>query len=396
MPQISIVIVNYNVKHFLELCLHSVREASRQFEVEVLVVDNNSHDGSCDMLRKFFPEVKLVANADNLGFGKANNQAIRMAEGQFVLLLNPDTIITERTLADCSEFMRLHPDAGALGVHMVSGDGNYLRESKRALPTPKVAFFKMSGMANLFPRSKIFAKYHLGYLSKDSTHAVEILSGAFMFIRKKVLDEIGLFDEQFFMYGEDIDLSYRIILGGYGNYYLGGTRIIHFKGESTKKGSLNYVVVFYKAMEIFARKHFTGKRVSPMRLLIEMAIWLRAFLSASKLLKPLSVSKRDQYFTRVMPCTVYVVSDDEGFGRFVHCQPDINSEYVQIKPGHFYADAILAGKRKRSSRFLVLNMKDVPLSAVVDIVRSFENTDVRIKFITPHSNMLVWGGIGQK
>jgi O-antigen biosynthesis protein len=282
MVQISVVVVNYNVKHLLKLSLYSVQRASQNIKVEIIVVDNTSVDGSCDMVKTLFPDVILVENSDNVGFGKANNQAIAMAKGEYVLILNPDTVIGESTLDECFNFMRNTLNAGAIGVHMTDGWGNYLRESKRALPTPLVSFFKVFGLSSVFPQSTVFAKYHLGYLDKDCIHKVEVLSGAFMFMPTSLLKKIGMFDEAFFMYGEDIDLSYRVLLAGYQNYYLGTTRIIHFKGESTKKGSLNYVLVFYKAMEIFARKHFTGNGFTPYRIMIESAIWLRAMISIIK------------------------------------------------------------------------------------------------------------------
>lgn len=400
MPQISVVIVNYNVKYFLELCLYSVRQASRMLDVEVIVVDNNSQDGSCEMVRELFPEVKLIANRDNPGFGKANNQAIRVAKGQFVLLLNPDTIITENTLAECVEFMRSHAEAGALGVHMVSGEGKYLKESKRALPKPKVAFFKVFGLAGLFPRSTTFAKYHLGYLDKGQTHEVEILSGAFMFVRKQTLDEVGLFDEQFFMYGEDIDLSYRSILGGYRNYYLGGTRIIHFKGESTKKGSLNYVVVFYKAMEIFARKHFTGHGVSPIRLVIETAIWLRAFLAAAKrffhwLVRPLMGHGRKKLSRSDKPVKAYVVTGEESFKEFEKDLEYDKCEFVRIDAQGFEAQKIWGlGAGHGPSQMVLLDMKEMALDNLVRTVSWLEKKNVQVKIVAPYSRVLVWGGMG--
>jgi len=225
---------------------------------EVYVVDNRSVDGSIEMVESRFPWVKLIKNTENVGFSKANNQAIRMASGEYVLLLNPDTVIEEDTLRKVVQFMDEHPEAGGLGVKMVDGKGNFLPESKRGLPTPWVAFYKIFGLSSLFPRSKIFGRYHLGYLNNDEVHEVEILAGAFMLMRKSVLDKVGLLDEDFFMYGEDIDLSWRIIKGGYKNYYYPHTRIIHYKGESTKKSSVNYVFVFYRAMIIFARKHFAS------------------------------------------------------------------------------------------------------------------------------------------
>lgn len=277
--KLSVVIVNYNVKHFLEQALMSVRRASVHFPVEVFVVDNNSVDESVAMVRHKFPEVNLIANTRNVGFSAANNQAIREAKGEYVLLLNPDTVVEEDTFEKCARFMDERPEAGSLGVRMIDGGGMFLPESKRGLPSPMVAFFKAFGLSRLFPKSRLFNHYHLGYLDPDETHEVEVLSGAFMWLRKSVLDEIGLLDDAFFMYGEDIDLSYRIIKAGYKNYYFAGTTIIHYKGESTKKGSLNYVRTFYQAMIIFARKHFSGEKMRLFVLMIQMAIYFRAFLS---------------------------------------------------------------------------------------------------------------------
>lgn len=278
--KLSVVIVNYNVKHFLEQCLNSVAAAAEHCETEVFVVDNNSVDGSCSMLREKFPWVKLIENKKNYGFSYANNQAIRQSAGEYVLLLNPDTVIEEDTLKSVCDFMDAHPDAGGLGVKMIDGKGRFLPESKRGLPTPQVAFYKIFGLSKLFPKSKKFGKYHLTYLDKDQIHKVDVLSGAFMLLRAETLNKIGLLDETFFMYGEDIDLSYRITLGGYNNYYYPETTIIHYKGESTKKGSVNYVVVFYNAMKIFARKHFSkGKGAGTMIFFINLAIYLRAAMA---------------------------------------------------------------------------------------------------------------------
>lgn len=277
--KLSVVIVNYNVKHFLEQALLSVRRASARLPVEVFVVDNNSVDESVAMVRQKFPEVKLIANEQNVGFSAANNQAILEARGEYILLLNPDTVVEEDTFEKCARFMDRHPEAGSLGVRMIDGAGTFLPESKRGLPSPMVAFFKAFGLSRLFPKSKTFNHYHLGYLDPFQTHEVEVLSGAFMWLRKSVLDEIGLLDDTFFMYGEDIDLSYRIIKGGYKNYYFPETTIIHYKGESTKKGSLNYVRTFYQAMIIFARKHFSGEKMRLFIFMIQMAIYFRAFLT---------------------------------------------------------------------------------------------------------------------
>jgi GT2 family glycosyltransferase len=274
--KLAVIIVNYNVKHFLEQCLISAIDAAKQLPCEIYVVDNNSVDGSVEMVRQRFTSVTLIANEDNVGFSKANNQAMLITNAEYVLLLNPDTVVEQDTFTKVVDFMDQHPDAGGLGVKMIDGKGKFLPESKRGLPTPSVAFYKIFGLSNLFPKSKTFSKYHLGYLNNDETHEIEILSGAFMLMRKAALDKVGLLDEAFFMYGEDIDLSYRIILGGYKNYYYPDTTIIHYKGESTKKSSVNYVFVFYRAMIIFAEKHFSQKNAKLFSILINLAIYIRA------------------------------------------------------------------------------------------------------------------------
>ncbi len=279
--KLSVIIVNYNVQHFLEQCLHSVKKAAESISAEIIVVDNNSVDGSVAMTKAKFPEITLIENKKNTGFSFANNQAIRVAAGEYILLLNPDTVVEEDTFTKVISFMDAHPDAGGLGVKMLDGKGNFLPESKRGLPTPSVAFYKIFGFSRLFPKSKTFGKYHLGFLDKDKIHEVEILSGAFMLMRKSVLDKVGLLDETFFMYGEDIDLSYRILLGGYKNYYFPETRIIHYKGESTRKSTVNYVFVFYRAMVIFAKKHFSQNNAKTFSALINFAIYLRAALAVS-------------------------------------------------------------------------------------------------------------------
>lgn len=252
-------------------------EACRELDSEVFVVDNNSVDGSVGMVAERFPSVKLICNKENLGFSKANNQAIRLSQGEYVLLLNPDTLVESDTFRKTIAFMDEQADAGGLGVKMIDGKGKFLPESKRGLPTPMVAFYKIFGLAKLFPKSRIFGRYHLEFMDKDQINQVDILSGAFMMIRKSVLEKTGLLDETFFMYGEDIDISYRIKKAGYNNYYFPKTRIIHYKGESTKKSSVNYVFTFYNAMIIFARKHFSSKNARLFSALIHIAIYFRAF-----------------------------------------------------------------------------------------------------------------------
>ncbi len=273
---LSIIIVNYNVKYFLEQALQSVFQSKTDFKFEVFVVDNHSVDGSIEMVSEQFPNVNLIASKENLGFSKGNNLAIKEAKGKYVLLLNPDTIVKEDTFQKVVDFMESKDEAGALGIKMMDGNGHFLPESKRGFPTPYVAFYKMSGLSKLFPKSKTFNRYHLGFLDKDKINEVDVLSGAFMLLRKSVIDEVGSLDEDYFMYGEDIDLSYRIKKAGYKNYYFPETEIIHFKGESTKKGSYNYVKMFYNAMIIFTKKHFIGSKARYFTSLLTLAIYARA------------------------------------------------------------------------------------------------------------------------
>ncbi|MCC6687728.1 MAG: glycosyltransferase [Saprospiraceae bacterium] len=277
--KLSVIIVNYNVRYFLEQALLSVRKAASGIDHEVWVVDNNSVDGSVEMLESKFPEVKIIINTTNTGFSRANNQAILQSKGEYVLLLNPDTVVGEDTFLKCIQKMDEDQEIGAIGVRMIDGGGNYLPESKRGFPSPMTAFFKTTGLYRLFPKSGYFNKYYHGDLNPGDNHYIEILSGAFMFIRRDALDKAGLLDEDFFMYGEDIDLSYRILKAGYKNYYLADTTIIHYKGESTKKGTLNYIKTFYQAMIIFANKHFKGSSASVYIAFIRMAVFLRGFLA---------------------------------------------------------------------------------------------------------------------
>jgi N-acetylglucosaminyl-diphospho-decaprenol L-rhamnosyltransferase len=282
---LSVIIVNYNVKYFLEQCLCSVRKAIGELavatgerNVEVWVVDNNSTDGSIEYLQSRFPFVQFIKNTTNKGFSKANNQGLQKASGKYVLFLNPDTILPEDAFTSCIAFMESTADAGALGVQMIDGTGQYLKESKRGFPSFWVSFCKMSGLTRSLPTSKIFARYYMGHLSNQEINKVDILSGAFMLVRKAALDKTGGFDEQFFMYGEDIDLSYRLQQSGYNNYYFPDCTIIHFKGESTRKDS-KYVRQFYKAMVQFVQKHFHGELAWFYTGLLEAVIWLRAAIT---------------------------------------------------------------------------------------------------------------------
>lgn len=277
--KLSIIIVNYNVKYFLEQCLLSIEASNFPFTYETIIVDNNSSDNSFEYLTPRFPNIKFIQNLDNPGFAKANNQAINLATGEYILILNPDTVLGENVLKEVCSFMDKKPYVGAVGVKMINGYGDFLPESKRGFPTPWASFCKIFGLSKFFPNSKIFGKYHLKYLDENKEHEIDVLAGAFIMARRKALDKSGLFDEDFFMYGEDIDLSYRITKAGYKNYYL-PQRIIHYKGESTKK-DMKYVKIFYEAMYIFFKKHYPhyGKIYS---FLITSGIYARAGISSIK------------------------------------------------------------------------------------------------------------------
>ncbi len=292
--QLSVIIVNFNVKYFLEQCLYSVMQACKNITAEIIVVDNNSADGSKEFLPSKFPLVKFRWNNENTGFAKANNQALAMATGEYILFLNPDTIVPEDCFEKCIQFFQLHRQAGAVGIRMIDGAGKFLKESKRAFPSPLTSLYKLSGLTKMFPKSKTFSRYHLGHLSEHENHEVDVLAGAFMMIPKKILDQTGSFDETFFMYGEDVDLSYRIQKAGYKNYYFAESTIIHFKGESTKKGSLNYVRLFYNAMSLFVKKHYSGSRAGIFNFLIQTGIFLRATLTvAGKFLQKIGLPLLD-------------------------------------------------------------------------------------------------------
>ena len=252
---LSIIIVNYNVKLLLQACLESVAGAIKNCDAEVIVIDNASTDNSIGYLQPMFPEFIFISNPVNEGFAKANNKALAITKGEFILFLNPDTTVQHDFFTKCLQFFRTHPNAGALGVKMIKGNGEFLKESKRGFPSPLVSLWKMTGITEMLPHSSVFAKYYLGHLDANSDHEVDVLSGAFMMVKKEVLQITGGFDERFFMYAEDIDLSYRIKKAGYKNYYFAGTTIIHYKGSSTKK-DVRYVRQFYKAMSQFVKKYY--------------------------------------------------------------------------------------------------------------------------------------------
>lgn len=295
---LSVIIVNYNVRPFLENSLVSIGKAMQGITGEVIVVDNASDDGSVDMMRQKFPSVRIIANERNTGFGSANNQAMRIAGGRFFLLLNPDTVVQEDTFHRMIDFFNNHPDAGLAGCRVLNPDGTLQLPCRRSFPTPWVAFTKISGLSSLFPSSPLFGKYNLTYRDPDRSYPVDAVSGSFMFLRREAYEQTKGFDEQFFMYGEDLDLCYRIQQGGWKIYYTPDTQIIHYKGQSARRSDIDEVRLFYEAMRVFVRKHFPGGVVSTaiLRAGIGMREWM-AFVA--KISKPLGATSLDVLFINI-------------------------------------------------------------------------------------------------
>lgn len=280
--QLSVIIVNFNTKHLLEQCLRAVADAAVGLQHEIIIVDNNSTDGSKEQLPGLFPEVRFVFNTNNEGFAKGCNKGLSFSSGQFILFLNPDTRVSQDSLHTSISFLQEKKEAGAVGVRMVNENGEYLKESKRGEPTPATSFYKLFGLSALFPRSPVFSKYYMGHLSENTTSCVDVLSGAFMMVKREVLQMTGGFDEDYFMYGEDIDLSLRILQAGYKNYYLGEVYITHIKGGSTVY-NYKYVQDFYGAMQLFVKKHYAGKKPLLYTMVLMAGIRVRKWIALAGL-----------------------------------------------------------------------------------------------------------------
>lgn len=293
--KLSVIIVSYKVKFYLEQCLLAVKKATAGIESEIYVVDNHSNDGSVEFIAERFPDINLISSNHNNGFSHANNIAIRQCSGEYVLLLNPDTIVGERSIKEVLKFMDAHPKAGGVGVKMLNADGSCAKESRRGVPTVATSFYKMTGLCACYPHSQRFAHYYMGHLPWDKSAQIEIISGAFCMLRHTALDKIGLLDEDFFMYGEDVDLSYRLLKGGYENWYV-PVEILHYKGESAHKSSFRYVHVFYNAMLIFFRKHY-GNKAAIISLPIKAAVVVKATITLLHM-KATAVHKSLGFFTR--------------------------------------------------------------------------------------------------
>lgn len=377
MKDVSIVIVNYRVKFFLEQTIRSALEALRHLEGEIIVIDNNSGDDSIPFLKQRFPNVIYIENTENVGFARANNQGFEIAKGKYTLILNPDTIIGERTILDCIDWYESHPDCGGIGVMMSDGNGVFLPESKRSFPTPWVSFCKIFGLSALFPYSPHFAKYHLRYLSKEEPHKIDILAGAFIFVRTDILRKCHGFDNDFFMYGEDIDLSYRFTKAGYQNYYL-PTPIIHYKGESTKKDSMKYVKVFYEAMLIFYRKNYPNYS-KLYYFLIKFAVWIRAAIAIVKRIVKHFLPARK--ISRALFTNIQIVSQDS------KC---ICSKFADSNAPVYICDHVnsirtdIAGKTA-----VIFDNRVVSYQNMIDYIVSHSNPNTRFFIYSSQSDLII-------
>lgn len=276
---LSIIIVSFNVKEFLEQAINSIKKSCKDIRYEIFVVDNASGDGSAELIRKKFSDVHLIANLENRGFAAANNQALKLASGKFILLINPDTIVQEDTFSVILNFLNRHPECGMVGCKILNTDGSLQLACRRSFPTPWVALTKIVGLSKLFPTSKLFGRYNLTYLDPDETYEVEAISGSFMFFRQEIIDKVGYLDESFFMYGEDLDWCFRTREAGWKIYYLPETKIIHFKGESSKKSDKDLIIQFYRAMKLFVEKHYHNRYLHVPQWLLMGGITLRASLT---------------------------------------------------------------------------------------------------------------------
>ena len=334
--KLSVIIVNYNVKYYLAQCLHSLEKALYGIESEIIVVDNHSRDNSVEYLRAIYPNVRYIENNHNDGFAKANNKAIRQAKGEYILLLNPDTIVGEQTIARAVNFLDMHPGSGTLGVKMLNTDGTYAMESRRGVPTPMTAFYKFTGLWKRYPNNRKFARYYMSYLSWDEPHKIDIVSGAFCMLKREVIEKVGLLDEDYFMYGEDIDLSYRIQKAGYTNWYL-PVEILHYKGESTQKTSFRYVHVFYGAMYIFYRKHFPRFNVI-FYPIVKLGVIVRAGMAMTKRLVKRLLPTRGKAPSESWPWVIVSdhpgeVAERAGIGDYQESIPQTGNYNVLVDDG---------------------------------------------------------------
>jgi len=362
-PTLSIIIVNYNVRFFLEQCLQSVLDACTQISAEIIVVDNNSQDDSCAIVKQKFPQVKLIENKKNTGFSTANNQGVAIAKGEYVLILNPDTVVAEDTFNKILNFSKSYDNLGALTVKLIDGTGHFLPESKRGIPTPKVAFNKILGLKT--------DAYYATNIPENNNGKIDILVGAFMLMKRNIYNEVNGFDEDYFMYGEDIDLSYKILKKGYDNYYFSETKIIHYKGESTTKDR-KYLNNFYGAMKIFYRKHFKLNRLE--KFSFAFGIKLIKTLQSFRLTKQNKISLAIKKY-------IYIGKDESTFAKIKNCiQPELAIFHQEIDIKNILANNIDT---------LILDNHFITNKEIIAVMEQLQNKHIKFRFIPKNTHFII-------
>ncbi|RBN50898.1 glycosyltransferase family 2 protein [Flavobacterium psychrolimnae] len=371
--QLSVIILNYNVRYFLEQCVLSVENALKTIDGEIIVIDNNSSDYSCAMMKQRFPNVKLIQNNENLGFPKGNNIGVAQAQGEYICILNPDTVVAEDTFTKVLAFAQKQSDLGVLGCKLIDGAGNFLPESKRGIPTPWVAFTKVTGLYKIVPKFRIFGKYYAQHLNENQTGKVDILVGAFMFLKRDLYLEVGGFDEDCFMYSDDIDLSYRILQKGKSNFYFHETTVIHYKGESTVKDE-TYMKRFQEAMNFFYKKHF---RVSAL-----FSIFMKAgivFFSLVKMFQGKSVIK-------TVPKSYLLYSTNEKLAEKLRLVLQNKVRFHDLKTEKMVISSSVKNKKAVE---IILDNEFISFQECIAILESSRNKGITFKIIPKTANFLI-------
>lgn len=371
--QLSVIILNYNVRYFLEQCILSVQEAIQGLDAEIIVVDNNSPDDSCMMIKERFPEVILLENKENVGFPKGNNMGVEKAKGEYICILNPDTVVAEDTFNKILAFAQTKTDLGIIGCKLIDGTGHFLPESKRGIPMPWVAFTKVFGLYKMAPASNKFGRYYAGHVTENQTGKVDVLVGAFMVLKKELYKEIGGFDERYFMYGEDIDFSYAVLKKGKSNYYFPETSIIHYKGESTIKDG-TYMKRFQQGMELFYEKN------------LKASLFFSFFMKLGMLFFSLIKMFQGKPKPKVHPESYIFVSNDEIIKEKLHNTLKKNIQIQKIEN----QKAVFSQSFSNAYRIeVILDNNYIGFKECISILETYKNKNVTFKILPKKSDFII-------
>lgn len=375
--QLSVIILNYNVRYFLELCVLSVQSALETIDSEIIVIDNNSQDDSCEMMKRRFPLIKLIQNDENVGFPKGNNLGVAQAQGEYICILNPDTVVAEDTFLKILAFAKKQLNLGIVGCKLIDGTGNFLPESKRGVPTPWVAFTKITSLYSMFPKSKIFGKYYAENIDENQTGKVDILVGAFMLMKRDLYLEVGGFDENCFMYSDDIDLSFTVLKTGKFNYYFHETTVIHYKGESTVKDG-TYMKRFQEAMQFFYKKHFSSDGLGAVSFSFFMKMGI-VFFSFVKMFQ-------GQFKMKITPKSFLLYSSDENLSRKLSLILQNNIKFHDLKREKMVISSFYGGKEATE---IILDNQFISFKECIAILESSRNRGFTFKIMPKKANFLI-------